>query len=296
MALRILILGQVADDVRRDLALIDDDVEIVDAGPAPVEPGHLSYYRPHLLVLGDSAPFDAKALSAGEGSAAQDPVPVLSTLADVSADLRLPPEGPGRDDVLRLARRMGRMRQALAEHLELPFADRGAVLLGTPARFRSRLDYEFSRAFRYRHPVSLVTVAVDRLDSLAGVYGEAAIEEYLALLTEAFRRCLRDVDLLYRSTDREVTAILPETSASGASLAADRFLAATIRMVFKPTVPQGRPALPIKATSSIGVVDGPREGVRSANDLLSRLHDSVAGAQRAGGGQVFVHGKLPTAL
>jgi GGDEF domain-containing protein len=149
---------------------------------------------------------------------------------------------------------------------------------------------------RYRHPVSLVSVAVDRLDVLAATYGNPAIEEYLSLLTESLRRCLRDVDLLYRSAEREITAILPETQSAGARLAADRFLAATQRMVFKPTLPLGRPVLPFKATSSIGVVDGPREGVKSHAELLGRLRDSIAGAQRAGGGQVFVHGSAAAAI
>jgi len=286
----VLVLGHVEDDVRRDLSLIDDQVELVDAGQAPIEPSQIGHYRPHLLVLGEAAPFEARALFSPLATPATDPIPVLSTAGDPGADLRLSNDGARRDEVLRLARRLGRMRAALAEHLELPFADRGALLLGTAARFEARLSYEFARAFRYRHPVSLVAVAVDRLDILAATYGNAAIEEYLSLLTESLRRCLRDVDLLYRSADREVTAILPETPSAGARLAADRFLAATQRMVFKPTLPLGRPVLPFKATSSIGVVDGPREGVKNQADLLRRLRDSIVGAQRAGGGQVFVHG------
>jgi GGDEF domain-containing protein len=287
MSLRVLVLGEIAADVRQDLRLLDDGVELIDAAPgAALHPAQIGLYRPHLLVLGDAAPFAARDLFHDHAVPSDDPVPVLSTAGDLGADLQWPAPGAARDAVLRLARRLGRLRRAALDPADTVPLGRGAVLLSSAARFGERLDYEFARSMRYRHPVSLVTATLEPLDGLVAAHGDAALEEFLALVTETFRRCLRDVDLLHRSPERELLAILPETQASGARLAGDRFLAATLRLVFKPSIPTGRPALPFRATSSIGVADGPREGIGSARELLARARDSMSIARSAGGGRV----------
>ncbi len=288
VALRILILGRIPDDLRRDLRLLDDDVELV-APEREVEPSHLPSHDPHLLVLGASAPFTARAVTLAV-SPLEEPVPVLALGSDPGADLCLPREGLGRDEILRLARRLARMRRALGagRARRPPEAEDPA---GDPAElFRKRLEYEFSRALRYRHPVSLVTVCVDGRERLTSMYGDAAVEEFVSTLEGTLNRGLRDVDLLFRASGDEIAAILPETPASGAALVADRFLAQTSRLVFKPTSQGSRPMLPLKTTSSIGVADGPGEGVHTPQELLVRARESMGNAQLAGGGRIVVHG------
>jgi diguanylate cyclase (GGDEF)-like protein len=290
MAFRVLILGSVSEEVRRDLSLLEDGVEIlVPPEGRMAEPSIVARLRPHLLVLGTGAPFTGAALY-GAAAGPGDPVPSISLEPDPSADLVLPADGSGREEALRLARRLGNLRAAL----DGPPGNRIPVALRGPGPLRDsfgeRLVYEFSRAVRYRHPVALVTLSVDGRDGLIGTYGPAAVEEFHGVLADALRRCLRDVDLLYRASDDEIAAILPETTAAGARIPADRFLTQTSRLIFKPTVVTDRPMLPLKATSSIGVADGPRAGVSSAEDLLSRARESLGSARVAGGARIFVHG------
>ena len=156
--------------------------------------------------------------------------------------------------------------------------------------FHNRLEYEFSRALRYRHPVSLVTLSVDGRDRLGSIHGEAAVREFLSTLTDSLSRCLRDADLLFWPYDNEIAAILPETPAAGATIVAERFLTHTSRLVFKPSPAAARPLLPFKVTTSIGVADGPREGVGSSRELLARARESMRLARLAGGGRIVVHG------
>ena len=292
MAFRVLIMGSIPDDLRRDLALLEDEVEIVlPPEGRPFDASRVASMRPHLLVFGQGAAFGASALyGPARGARVEDPVPSLALASDPSADLVLPAASGTRDEVLRLARRLGRLRRAALEG-QAGVARSGASggLLGVDA-FRARLEYEYSRAVRYRHPVSLVTLTLDGRDALAATYGTTAVDEFQATLEDTLRRCLRDVDLLYRVEDHEIAAVLPETTAAGARIPADRFLTQTTRLIFKPSAATARPMLPLKATPSIGVADGPRAGVASADDLLTRARESMGSARSAGGARVFVHG------
>jgi diguanylate cyclase (GGDEF)-like protein len=158
--------------------------------------------------------------------------------------------------------------------------------------FRERVEHEFARALRYRHPVALIVLSVDGSERLAASYGEAAVDEFMGTLEETLRRCLRDVDLLYRAGPNEFAAILPETPAAGARIPADRFLTQTSRLVFKPSGATTRPVLPFKATSSVGVADGPGHGVASAEELVQSARASMGSARVAGGARVCVHDVL----
>ncbi len=286
MTLRVLMVGTVPEDLLRDLALLEESVEILaPAAALTLDPAGIAALRPHLLVLGQGAPLSASALYARQrGCEADDPVPSLSIVPDPSADLIVPADGAGREQILRLARRLGRMRRALAEGVKAPPGPR------TGEAFRERIEHEFARALRYRHPVALIVVSLDARERLAASYGDAAVEEFMAALEETLRRCVRDVDLLYRSGPDELAAILPETPATGAKIPAARFLTQTSRLVFKPSSISARPMLPFKATSSVGVADGPGLGVSSAEDLLSSARASMGSARIAGGARVSVHG------
>lgn len=278
MGLRILILGEVSGDVRNELGGLEEGVEIVQPGDAWDLRSGLRTVSPHLVVLGEAAPCSAGDLMASDPDRAPDIILTVTPTGDPEADLRLPADPSARGPILRIARKLARMRQAL---------------LASPEPFQQRLDYEFSRALRYRHPMSLVTLSLDRRERLCATYGDRAVGQFLATLAETLKRCLRDVDLLFYSEADEISAILPETPAMGASIVADRFRTQTNRLVFKPQVAPLRPMLPLKATSSIGVADGPREGIGTSRDLLDRARESMTSARLAGGDRLQIHGQRP---
>src|SRR5262245_26788771 len=258
--------GWIPEDLRRDLATLEPEVELTETLERV----------PHLVVLGEGAPFAARDLRSSAGEF-DEPVPVIALRPDPGADLDRALECLPRGDLLRLALRLARMRRRLM-----------------PGLFLQRLEYEFSRALRFRHPVGLILLRLDARERLTEVYGVDALASFAALLEGALRRGLREVDLLFRIAEDEIATILPETPASGAAAVAERFLTQTAGLVFKPAAAGARAILPMKATSSIGVADGPREGVASHEDLLVRARASLSRAGDAGGGRVAVDRLLPS--
>lgn len=276
MDLRILIAGRIPEDLRHDLALLEPSVQLSETEAGARDPFLVLADPPHLVVLGANAPFAARDLTAREGESTER-VPVLAIGEDPDADLDRALETLDRRNLVRLARRLGRMRRALGQV-------RGCV----PEGFERRLEYEFSRALRFRHPLSLILLRHDDVERLTGLYGTDALAEYSTLLEAALRRSLRDVDLLFRIAGDELAAILPETPAPGGIVVAKRFLSQSSSLVYKPTAAGSRPILPMKITSSLGVAEGPREGVRSSAELLLRASESVQAAASSGGGRASV--------
>jgi diguanylate cyclase (GGDEF)-like protein len=89
---------------------------------------------------------------------------------------------------------------------------------------------EFGRAQRYRYPLSVLVVAVDRLGHLRDLYGyeskEAVLDEVARLLQGATRTC----DFLGRLADDRLLAVVPHTGAEGLEKLARR-LAEGVRKV-----------------------------------------------------------------
>jgi diguanylate cyclase (GGDEF)-like protein len=146
------------------------------------------------------------------------------------------------------------------------------------------LEGEFSRAVRYRHPLSLIVVAVDGPEVMEATHGADALERFQTTLAEALRRSLRRIDLLASIGSGEFAVVLPETSASGARIVAERARAVASRLLVKSD--HDRRALPVKGTVSIGVADAPREGLANADDLLAAARRALALASENGGDRV----------
>ncbi len=287
MTLRVLILGRLPTDLKREIESLDDSVELLEAPEGLAGLAQVAHIRPHLFVLGEDAPTTAAVLAATTGGR-EGPVPILAAGEDPDADLRMREPAVSRERVLRLARRLAHMERALQAASS---RNRSVVAPSNgKAAFRSRLDYEFSRAVRYRHPVSVVALSVDGGERLTSLAGDSALEEFRDALAETLHRCVRDVDLLFRADGPEIAAILPDTPASGAEVVAIRFLHQTGRLVFKPKPTASRPSLPWKATSSIGVADAPREGIGTPDQVLARALEAMVEAGRNGGCRVVVHG------
>jgi diguanylate cyclase (GGDEF)-like protein len=159
---------------------------------------------------------------------------------------------------------------------------------GSSSLLHQILESEFARAVRYRHPLSLVLVGVDRVDALAETHGVPAADRFRSALAETMRRSLRQIDVVARTGPNEFTVLLPETSAAGGRIVAERTRALASRLIVKGSHEGERPALPIKATVSVGVCDAPREGLASAGELLAAARAALGRAESAGGDRVEV--------
>lgn len=84
---------------------------------------------------------------------------------------------------------------------------------------------EFGRAQRYRYPLSVLVIAIDRLGHLRDLYGyeskEAVLDEVARLLQGVTRTC----DFLGRLADDRLMAVVPHTPGEGLGVLAGRVLA-----------------------------------------------------------------------
>ncbi|HEX2675083.1 MAG TPA: response regulator [Polyangiales bacterium] len=93
---------------------------------------------------------------------------------------------------------------------------------GTAGQLHISLDYEFTRAVRYKHPLSCVVVRCLDYEELAAKLGASAPELIIGPLASAVRGGIRNVDHMFRSDTHELTILLPETGPKGARIVVDR--------------------------------------------------------------------------
>ena len=119
--------------------------------------------------------------------------------------------------------------------------------------FFRRLNEEVARARRYGRTFALLFVDIDRFKEVNDVFGHLAGDEVLRDVADRLRNVVRGVDLVFRYAGDEFAAILPETSADEAIVAADRVLEEFRRTPVYST----RAKRDIHVTLSVGVAAFP---------------------------------------
>jgi GGDEF domain-containing protein len=167
-------------------------------------------------------------------------------------------------NVLRLQVAAGTISSYPPDRLEIADPTTGA---GTPSQFRISLDYEFTRAVRYGHPLGCVVVRCTNVGSLA----PEAQRRVFVQLTAALRGCVRNVDQLFRSSSDAFSILLPETDARGCEKVLERVSALASRDPFDPELTP-RPAIAMAAASypQDKVVDGEGLWSRAAASTVLR--------------------------
>lgn len=128
-------------------------------------------------------------------------------------------------NVLRLRAAENRAREATEREARLRRSSMPPLGLGTSQQFLLSLDYEFTRAERYSHPLSLLVIELLPKEvqkqglSLADT---ARFEPLLQPLADALRGCIRGIDHLFRSDALEFSILLPETDREGAATVEQR--------------------------------------------------------------------------
>ena len=122
-------------------------------------------------------------------------------------------------NVLRLSQGPGQGGAPASERLDVVDPLTGA---GTISQLHISLEYEFTRAVRYRHPLACVVVRCANYAQIAAVLGGSSSPRVLVQLCGALRSCIRGVDHLFRSAIDEFTILLPETDARGCTIVVER--------------------------------------------------------------------------
>lgn len=141
----------------------------------------------------------------------------------------------------------------------------GLTGVTTRRTLEERLEQEYLRSCRYRHPFCLAMIDVDRFKRVNDTNGHCAGDGTLRTLAKALSDNLRKSDVLARFGGDEFVLLMPETSVDEALAVIER-----MRTAFNLTMPGCG-----KITFSCGVSqwrldpeDGPTDVVRRADELL----------------------------
>jgi len=171
-----------------------------------------------------------RALKSDRGLAS---IPVLMTTGTGDDEVRRASIELGAEDYLARpyrvfeihARVRNTLRRALLERLSEN--ELSGAMAGTPAQLPVTLEYEMSRAVRFGHALTCVSILIPGLrrlrDSWNGEGGPSERAEALfADLAGRTRGCVRGIDHLFRASSDELVAILPETSELDAAVVVGR--------------------------------------------------------------------------
>jgi diguanylate cyclase (GGDEF)-like protein len=113
--------------------------------------------------------------------------------------------------------------------------------------FEKKIEEEFERAKRYRHPLSLLIVDIDNFKIINDTYGHHTGDNVLKKIAEALQEKTRRSDFACRYGGEEFVLILPETDLASALQAAKKMVGEIKGQTF------GTLARPFSLTISIGV-------------------------------------------
>lgn len=156
--------------------------------------------------------------------------------------------------------------------------------------FQDRLAAELARATRHGHPVSLLFCDLDDFkrynDENGHAAGDLVLQEFGRLLSNTGRRAdlgiaFRESDVVARYGGEEFVIVLPETSAAGAMVKAERLRQAVARLA----VGGKSDGMTLALTVSIGVAEFPRDA-SDKNELIDAADRAMYAAKRAGKNRV----------
>lgn len=226
--------------------------------------------RPDLVLMDVALPAmdGLQVLQILRGDAGFSDVPVLLATADDDEAMRKVGLQMGADDYVSRPYRVFEIQQRVRNGLRLrrPADALGGTLtadpitgVGTLAQLYIGLDYEFTRAARYRHALSCVVVRCENYATVLMGGGQVGAEaQVLIPLSLALRGCIRGVDHLFRSSANEFSILLPETPTDGCQIVVERLHARGCDPELFDAKVEPRPHISVSAASypSAAVTDG----------------------------------------
>ena len=166
--------------------------------------------------------------------------------------------------------------------LRLELASNTDSLTGVSNRrhFLPLLTQEMGRCRRFRHPLSLLMLDIDRFKRVNDAFGHPTGDVVIQRVAEACRAHSRDSDVVARLGGEEFAVLLPEAGLQGALVYAER-----IREDVEGLVLQGPGRAEVRCTVSIGAAEfGPFDVTE--DDLLRRADAALYQAKDAGRNRV----------
>ena len=147
-------------------------------------------------------------------------------------------------------RELTQERKRMMEKLQKLAVTDGLTGLFNSRHFFTQLELEVDRSNRYKHPLALLLIDIDRFKDYNDAFGHLEGDKVLVRFSQIMGSCLRANDSAFRYGGEEFTVILPETGAEEARTVAQRVRAAVEAESFAPLT--GRS---VSKTISIGVTE-----------------------------------------
>ena len=91
--------------------------------------------------------------------------------------------------------------------------------------FEKVLNHEVRRAHRFKEPLSIIAVDIDKFKDINDQYGHAIGDLALVEITKLIKSTIREIDLLARWGGDEFMIVLPHTSLDEANILAEKIRA-----------------------------------------------------------------------
>lgn len=141
--------------------------------------------------------------------------------------------------------------------------------------FEQRLESEIARAQRFREPLSLIVMDLDKFKQINDQYGHPTGDSVLIRMGEILRNNLRQIDLASRWGGDEFALLLPNTPMDHA-LSVSEKLRTVIQMEFVPEA--------LEVSASFGVVKLHRD--ESLIDFMRRADNALYESKNSGRNRV----------
>jgi diguanylate cyclase (GGDEF)-like protein len=190
-----------------------------------------------------------------------------------------PPEAEDFQARVRLAIEIGKLQRDLARHSTrdslTALASRRYLLL--------RLEEEFSRARRYRSPLSLVLIDIDRLRAINDRHGQTGGDAAIRRVGELIRGQVRREDVLGRMGEDVFGVVLPGNRFRGAAILANKIRTEAEETSFAHA---GR-EIPIRLSCGIATYPD-NDTITTHDELIAAAERALSEAKARGGNRVFI--------
>ena len=161
-----------------------------------------------------------------------------------------------------------------AQLYELAITD-GLTKLYIYRHFQYLMENELKRAYRYKHPITLLMMDIDNFKSINDNYGHLIGDEILRQISHVIMTTIRKIDMPSRYGGEEFAVILPETSKENALNIAER-LRQKIQAII--VVKDGHNVSP---TISIGISTFP-ENASNQDEFIETADKALYYAKKSG--------------
>lgn len=154
--------------------------------------------------------------------------------------------------------------------------------------FYKRLHYELKRARRYKRSLSIVLVAIDRLEVISRQFGPDTADASVQATARVLLNSIRDVDIPGRCREDTFGVILPETGLEGAEVAAER-IRTKLEQFSVRTQWQS-----ITITVSVGAACFPETSTQ-LDEMFAQAAEALLSSMQKGGNGVIFAPRQPSA-